>query len=421
LQELKNLEMEEIPRSTGFKRDYKTPIQEILAASSLAYLLSPFRSKRLLIKILWSLFMLIFLFLSIYYVILNILDYLKYDTITSIQTIYESESEFPTISICSHFESTMDVTVLYFWFNNIEQSFGSDLRAYDDSSYGKCFRFNSDKIIKYSLKSGYDDGLILNFYLNTSSDYGDLYISIHNHTKMPETIYNKGYFISSGCKNYFSIKRIKDEKLEQPYNDCYKDVSQSNFNQTIINYLKSKNYAYNQKDCISLCKNLKYNETSKCGCYLDSLDDEIFIKCYKINSTIAKCIDKFLTSFNTKIINECQSNYCPLECDSFEYDIGLYQQSILTSGKISKFYNDSIHTGFTNDFKTYENVSKTFFSINVYYEDLKYTLISQQPKIELFGLISNLGGILGLFIGFSFISLLEIIETIAELIYIYFD
>jgi len=93
----------------------------------------------------------------------------------------------------------------------------------------------------------------------------------------------------------------------------------------------------------------------------------------------------------------------------------------LTSGKISIFYNDSINTGFTNDFKKYENVSKTFFSINVYYEDLKYTLISQQPKIELFGLISNLGGILGLFIGFSFISLLEIIETIAELIYIYLD
>jgi len=78
---------------------------------------------------------------------------------------------------------------------------------------------------------------------------------------MPETIYNGGYFLSSCRKNYLSIIRIKDVKLEQPYNDCYKDDSQSNFNQTIINYLKSKNYAYNQKDCISLCKNLKFNET----------------------------------------------------------------------------------------------------------------------------------------------------------------
>jgi len=77
--------MEEIPRSTGLKKDYNSPIKEILSASSIAYLLSPFRSKRFLIKILWSFFLLIFLFLSIYYVILNIIDYLKYDTITSIQ------------------------------------------------------------------------------------------------------------------------------------------------------------------------------------------------------------------------------------------------------------------------------------------------------------------------------------------------
>ena len=76
------------------KKDYKTPINEILSASSLAYLTSPFRSKRLLIKIIWSLFLLIFLFLSIYYVILNILDFLKYETTTSIQTIYEQQPEF---------------------------------------------------------------------------------------------------------------------------------------------------------------------------------------------------------------------------------------------------------------------------------------------------------------------------------------
>ena len=48
-----------------------------------------------------------------------------------------------------------------------------------------------------------------------------------------------------------------------------------------------------------------------------------------------------------------------------------------------------------------------------------YTIIVQRPNIELFGFISDLGVILGLFIGFTFISLLEIIETLAELAYIY--
>ena len=54
-------------------------------------------------------------------------------------------------------------------------------------------------------------------------------------------------------------------------------------------------------------------------------------------------------------------------------------------------------------FNTYENVSRTFFGLRVYNQVLKYTLIKQQAKIELFGLISNVSGTLGLFIGFSFI------------------
>ena len=73
------------------------------------------------------------------------------------------------------------------------------------------------------------------------------------------------------------------------------------------------------------------------------------------------------------------------------------------------------------EFNTYENVSKTFYSINVYYSDLKYLLIKQHPKIELFGLISNIGGILGLFLSFSFISLLEVFEILAEYLFIYFE
>jgi hypothetical protein len=402
-------------------KNYSTPINEILSASSLAYLLSPFRSKRILIKILWFMFILIFLFGSIYYVILNILDYLKYDTSTSIYTIYEQESEFPTISICSQDKLELSIEILDFWFNNKEQFIDIDLQVYKDSSFGKCYRFNSGKNnnneiipIKKSKKSGLDDGFYLNLYSNATLDYGRFIILIHNQTKTPTTIYNKGYFISSGSNNYFIIKRIFDKKLEQPYNSCLKDRSKFEFNQTIIHYLKQINHDYTQKECINICRNLKYNHTNTCGCYLDRLEDEIFMQCYFNidNLTLRECVDTFMSSFDVGL---CYLEYCPLECDSFEYDITFYTESILSAGNISPDNEEFL------DFKTYENVSKTFFSIYVYYEDLKYTLISQQPKIELFGLISNLGGILGLFIGFSFISLLEIIEVLAELIYIYFE
>jgi hypothetical protein len=58
--------------------------------------------------------------------------------------------------------------------------------------------------------------------------------------------------------------------------------------------------------------------------------------------------------------------------------------------------------------------------IRIYYDDLKYTWINQQPKIELFGLISNIGGSLSLFVGISFISFLEFFEITFEFIYNFF-
>jgi hypothetical protein len=414
--------MEEMPRSTGLKKDYKTPIQEILSASSIAYLLSPFRSKRFLIKILWSFFLLIFLFLSIYYVILNIIDYLKYDTITSIQTIYDQEPEFPTVSFCNNLDKNFELNILLFWFNNLDliNEWKNHIEKHIDLNNGKCYRFNSgfnwtnqSVEIKKSKKISAEEGLWLMFYSNTSLDFGELRIFIHNYTENPKNIYRKGSIISSGTNNYFLVKRTLDQKLESPFNSCLKDINQFALNKTIIDYLNKTNRKYSQVECFNLCFNLEYNQTNPCNCFLKSLDQEPYFSCGNNNS----CTEKFNNNFNQ--IENC-SQFCPLECDQYSYEIFHTPAKIIGSGRINKFNNNYVYS-FLPEFQTYENVSKTYYLINVYYEDLKYTLISQQPKIELFGLISNLGGLLGLFIGFSFISCLELIEILAELLYIYFD
>jgi hypothetical protein len=409
-------------KSTSVKKDFKTPIKEILAASSLAYFLSPFRSKRLLIKIIWTLFILIFVSGSIYYAILNILDYLKYETTTSIQTIYEQEPEFPTISFCNRFNKNFELKILLFWFNNLNliKEWKNHIEKFYDSHYGCCYRFNSgfnwknqSIEIKKSKKISAEEGLWLSFYSNTSLDFGELKIFIHNYTENPKNIYRKGSLISSGANNYFLIKRTLDQKLESPFNECLKDINQFAFNKTIIDYLNKTNRKYSQFECFNLCSNLYYNQTNPCNCFLASLDEEPYFSCGDNNS----CLQIFNNNF--KQIEKC-SQFCPLECDQFSNVISLISNKIIGIGKVNQFNNDYIYS-FLPDFQTYENVSKTYYLINVYYEDSKYTLISQQPKIELFGLISNLGGILGLFIGFSFISLLEIIEVLAEFIHVYLE
>ena len=63
----------------------------------------------------------------------------------------------------------------------------------------------------------------------------------------------------------------------------------------------------------------------------------------------------------------------------------------------------------------------TLIWIDIYYENLEYTSISQLPKMNVLDLISNIGSNLSLFIGVSFISFAEIIEILGEILIILFE
>lgn len=73
---------------------------------------------------------------------------------------------------------------------------------------------------------------------------------------------------------------------------------------------------------------------------------------------------------------------------------------------------------FTGENLTYEDIKKSILALNIYYDELKYTLVEEIKKIETFDLISNLGGIMGLFLGVSFVTFFEIFEIFFETIFI---
>ncbi len=254
-----------------------------------------------------------------------------------------------------------------------------------------------------------NDGFWLKVYLNTTRDFSRMIIYIHNHTKISPTIISKSDWINSGSDNFFVLKRIHDEKLEHPYNDCYKNVSDSLFNKTIINYMKSINHEYTQKECIEVCRNLKSMEETNCNCSIESLDEQFGLKCFRkaINKKVINCSKQFLANFNADI---CTADYCPLECDSFSLNIESKSQAILASGNVTD-------TFFYSQLKTYQDVYKSYFGINVYYEEFKYTFIKQNPKMEPFDLLSYIGGTFSLFLGLSIFSFLEIFEILANLMF----
>jgi hypothetical protein len=380
------------------KKDYKTPIKEILSATSLQFLLSPIRSKRILIKMINSCFLIISLCFSVTLVVSNINGFLMYETTTSITTVNDNKPDFPVVSFCSIGKSSYG-NISVFWFNDelLTSDWQNYFEAFQDSTYSdKCYRFNSglnmtnhSVLIQKSKRSGYNDG----FYIEFDSDVKLLLVSIYNQTEKPSTIYNKGYYFSNGSEYDIKIKRTYDKKLEYPYNDCLNDLSKFTKNKTIINYMQKKNSLYTEKECIRLCGNLKYIEESYCNCSFKNLDDYPYKKC-RYNSELKDCYKKFMNILNNQDKDQICSEYCPLECDSFSYDISINSQSY---------------------------VAGDLFVFSIFYEDLKYTLISQQPKMQFIDLISNIGGSLGLFVGISFISFLELFEILIEIIFIHFE
>ena len=99
--------------------------------------------------------------------------------------------------------------------------------------------------------------------------------------------------------------------------------------------------------------------------------------------------------FERSVVDYCKE-YCPLECDSVTYTS--------TVNQIPNTYNE-----------------KYQLQLRIFYKTLKYTLLTQYPKTDDFDLISNIGGILGLFIGCSFASFLELFEIVIEVIFIVFQ
>ena len=64
--------------------------------------------------------------------------------------------------------------------------------------------------------------------------------------------------------------------------------------------------------------------------------------------------------------------------------------------------------------------SSDSLEFEVWYSDLSYIEISQTPKMTGFSLMNEIGGALGLFVGITFLSLLELFEFFFEIFLVFY-
>jgi hypothetical protein len=378
----------------------------------------------------WLIFFLISTCTCLYYTVKSIEDYLKFSTVTTIKLINQKYPQFPTVSICAYpaFNLSINENILTATFESVDfVNLSTVFEEFNDPFYGKCYRFNSGKNIHNesidllnSTLSGYPSRLKINFYLEVSDEenFGELLINIHNHSSPPYDVESKGYWMQTGSWNFYEVERIFTEQLGEPYNDCLKDVNLFKQNKTIIKYIRESNRTYSQNDCYYLCSHLYALEESKCKCNSNLKDFEYdCARHFYVKDSVQVCIAQYLSEFRKKHQYEMCAKYCPLECDSISYSIFPYTEGMPSNGNLTQ--KRKVEYGLER-FQTYEQVNRNFVYIAVYYKDLKYTLITQEAKTETFNFISYIGGILGLFMGISFLSFIELLEIFLEVVFITF-
>ena len=129
-------------------------------------------------------------------------------------------------------------------------------------------------------------------------------------------------------------------------------------------------------------------------------------------------IDNWIEFSKNEVIDECD---CPIECELTKY---LYSYSIADYPTLQYsnylMQSELIRSKYPNNI-TYEELRKRVAKVTIFYDDLRKTIVSESIKTEISDLISNLGGTLGLFLGLSFLSLVEFVELILQAILIFLN
>ncbi len=396
----------------------KKKLKQILSDSTANGLPNIFKREGFLSKIFWLTFVLLSILPSYYYTVSAVFDYLNYNVVTQIEDVYQQPLKFPTITICDdgtnatatkknveYFDGKIprivieNCSTISDWTNCTHNPdiFFEMLRYVNTKDYGTCLRFNGGKNVfnqsipfLYSTIGGPDDFIEIIFKHSLR-----LKIFLHDVDLPPnlqyDNIFEPYIRINFNLSYYIGINKLTDNKLGLPYNKCYDDVKNFNLNKTIINYIKSINQKYTQVNCLKLCFELDYIEKNPCNCS-NTMLGRVWRDCYILKEDLNPngCTIKYKRNFTENSVVEKCAQYCPLECDSTTYTYSL-----------SSSYDASL---------------KNTTAVRFFYNSLKVTEISQTPQTQLFGLISNVGGNLSLFIGFSFVTLFEISEILIVII-----
>jgi hypothetical protein len=298
--------------------------------------------------------------------------------------------------------------------------------------YGNCYQFNSgfnssghQVKNKFSTRSGRLNGLRLELFIDSNPDFEMFNLNhgavviIGNNTQKYITE-SDGIFLKTGSEIDLVVERSFTNQLKYPFSDCQlEEILPNSSSSYLYQEIIKLNLTYTQKLCYQMC--LQDILIKQCNCSDNSLPQLNGSKICLTKEDV-ECLSLLYSNFSEGYseINECD---CPLECNSYNFRYYTSFTEFPDSLYGEKIYNYS-QIGFANKFE-YADIDKRLkrnvLKINIFYDKLSYTQTIESPSVSFVSLVSDIGGSLGLCLGMSFLSFIELLEVILEITFIMFD
>jgi hypothetical protein len=288
-------------------------------------------------------------------------------------------------------------------------------------SFGNCYQFNSgfdSANMAIPLKTinvgSFLESLKMDLFFGTPDDLqpmsnGDgMIILIHNASTSPINV--NPIFLTGGLLADIQVSRSFTNKLPQPYSECNLSRGKA-FDSDLYDLIADTGFDYTQLDCFVQCfqKLLIQN----CGCSFPGLTSLLNSSEECLSQTKVKCAMDFYRSFSYESLQKNCNPLCPLECEweKFVYFMSNMGYPSKLSLEIYSFLAKDVYSNETFSSSLKSNMA----SVNIYYDKLSYTLIEETPTMDLVALLSSIGGALGLALGVSVLSFVEILEAFIEM------
>jgi hypothetical protein len=295
-----------------------------------------------------------------------------------------------------------------------------DFEWYFDTVHGNCYNFVKRDNLKVT-KEGMLNGLRLELFVGEAFSIKNLVFAngvtlfINNQTIVPSPF--DGYDIPTGKQTNLHLDKLRIEKAFKPYGECTANLDRENSfdSETYRNTFKNYDY-YRQKECFNICFQEAIIQYLDCFSTLFPYKSSIIKQCTKRKEIIS--VFQWFRYYYGNISNKCLEE-CPLECESEKYTFLVTSLDYPTKVYADLIGKDEvIMKRYGNRTPTFDQLKESILKLNINYQELQYTLVKESQKTTWLDLLSNVGGTLGLFTGFSFLSLVEVLEIIFEILHI---